>query len=31
MGAMKRHILIGVGAAVLLIIIYLGIITLAQD
>ena len=28
---MKRHILIGVGAAVLLIIIYLGIITLAQD
>ncbi len=31
MGAMKRHILIGIGAAVLLIIIYLGIITLAQD
>ncbi len=31
MGAMKRHILVGVGAAVLLIIIYLGIITLAQD
>ncbi len=28
---MKRHILIGVGAAVLLIIVYLGIITLAQD
>ncbi len=28
---MKRHILIGAGAAVLLIIIYLGIITLAQD
>ena len=28
---MKRHILVGVGAAVLLIIIYLGIITLAQD
>ncbi len=31
MGAMKRHILVGVGAAVLLIIAYLGIITLAQD
>ena len=31
MGAMKRHILIGTGAAALLIIIYLGIITLAQD
>lgn len=31
MGVMKRHILIGVGAAVLLIIVYLGIITLAQD
>ncbi len=28
---MKRHILIGVGAAVLLIAVYLGIITLAQD
>ncbi len=31
MGAMKRHILIGVGAAVLLITVYLGIITLAED
>ncbi len=31
MGAMKRHIIIGLGAAVLLIIIYLGIITWAQD
>ncbi len=31
MGAMKRHIIIGSGAAALLIIIYLGIITLAQD
>ncbi len=31
MGAIKRHILVGIGAAVLLIIIYLGIITLAQD
>ena len=31
MGAVKRHILVGVGAAVLLIIVYLGIITLAQD
>ncbi len=31
MGAMRRHVLIGAGAAVLLIIIYLGIITLAQD
>ncbi len=31
MGAIKRHILIGAGAAVLLIMIYLGIITLAQD
>ncbi len=30
MGAMKRHILIGAGAAVLLIVIYLGIITLAE-
>lgn len=30
MGAMKRHILTGVGAAVLLIIIYLGIITWAE-
>ncbi len=28
---MKRHILIGSGAAVLLILIYLGLITLAQD
>ena len=28
---MKRHILVGVGAAVLLIVAYLGIITLAQD
>lgn len=28
---MKRHILIGVGAAVLLIVIYLSIITLVQD
>lgn len=28
---MKRHILIGVGAAVLLIVVYLSIITLAQD
>ncbi len=31
MGVMKRHILAGVGAAALLIIVYLGIITLAQD
>ncbi len=31
MGTMKRHILIGVGAAALLIIVYLGIITLAED
>ena len=31
MGAMKRHILVGIGAAALLIVIYLGIITLAQD
>ena len=31
MGAVKRHLLVGVGAAVLLIIIYLGIITWAQD
>ncbi len=31
MGAVKRHILVGIGAAVLLIIVYLGIITLAQD
>ncbi len=30
MGAIKRHILVGVGAAVLLIVIYLGSITLAQ-
>jgi len=30
MGAIKRHILVGIGAAVLLIIVYLGIITLAQ-
>ena len=28
---MKRHILVGVGAAVLLIIVYLGIIILAED
>ena len=31
MGAIRSHILVGVGAAVLLIIIYLGIIALAQD
>ncbi len=31
MGAIKRHILVGLGAAVSLIIIYLGIITWAQD
>lgn len=31
MGILKKHILIGVGAAVLLILFYLGIITLAQD
>lgn len=31
MGAIKRHILVGIGAAVLLIIVYLGIITLVQD
>ncbi len=31
MGAVKRHILVGVGAAVLLIIVYLGLITWAQD
>lgn len=31
MGAMKRHVLIGTGGAALLIIIYLGLITLAQD
>ncbi|MBI4283068.1 MAG: hypothetical protein HY663_01200 [Chloroflexi bacterium] len=30
MGAIKRHILVGAGAAVLLIIIYLGLITWAQ-
>ncbi len=31
MGAVKRHILVGAGAAVLLIIVYLGLITWAQD
>ncbi|MDP2729916.1 MAG: hypothetical protein Q8O55_05490 [Dehalococcoidales bacterium] len=31
MAAMKRHIITGTSAAVLLIIVYLGIITLAQD
>lgn len=31
MGAIKRHVLVGAGAALLLIIIYLGLITLAQD
>ena len=31
MGAIKRHVLVGLGAAVSLIIIYLGIITLAQS
>ncbi len=31
MGAMKKHIIIGTGAAALLAIIYLGLITLTQD
>ena len=31
MGAVKRHVLIGIGAATLLIMFYLGLITLAQD
>ena len=31
MAAIKKHILVGIGAAGLLIIVYIGIITLAQD